>query len=106
MRAATVFSVDFAACRGGRGTEIGSRSISELRSLARSTRSFLSSTRRKSNCAGAHGVVDMGAGVSLDLDHVKRWRTHPDLSGSQALDDDHRPAARWARPQNRRVSNR
>jgi len=106
MWAATVFSVDFAARRGGRGNEIGSRSISELRSLARSTRWFLSSTRRKSNCAGAQGVVDTWAGVSLDLDHVKRWRTHSDLSGRQTLDDDHRPATRWARPQNRRVSGR
>ena len=30
MWAATVFSVDFAAARGGSGSEIGSRSISEL----------------------------------------------------------------------------
>jgi hypothetical protein len=27
--------------------------------MARCMRLFLSSTRRKSNCAGAHGVVDM-----------------------------------------------
>ena len=106
MWAPTVFSVDFAARRGSSGSEIGSRSMSELRSMARGTRLFLSSTRRKSNCAGAQGVVDMWAGVSLALDHVKWWRTHSDLSGSQALDDDHGPATRWARPQNRRVSGR
>jgi len=106
MWLATVFSVDFAARRGGRGNEIGCRSISESGSMARCTRLFLSSTRRKSNCAGAHGVVDMWAGVSLDLDRVKWWRTHSDLCGRQALDDDHRPATRWARPQSHRVSGR
>ena len=38
MWAATVVSVDFAARRGGRESEIGSRSISELRSMARCMR--------------------------------------------------------------------
>jgi len=40
MWAATVFSGDFAARRAGRGSEIGSRSISELRSMARCMRLF------------------------------------------------------------------
>ena len=106
MWAASVFSVDFAARRRGRGSEIGCGNICKSRLMARGMHWFRSWTRRKSNCAGAHGAVDMWAGVSLDLDRVKWWRTHADLSGGQALDDNHRPATRWAPPQNRCVSGR
>lgn len=106
MWAATVFSVEFAAVEVAAEARSGPESVFELRSMARCTRLFVRSTRRKSNCAGAHSVVDMSAGVSLDLDHVRWWRTHPDLSGRQALDDNHRPTTRWACPQNRRVSGR
>ena len=74
--------------------------------MARGMRLFLFWRRRKSNCAGAHCIVDVLGGVSLDLNRQRWWRTHADLSGSQTLDDDHRPATRWARPQSRRVSGR
>ena len=74
--------------------------------MARGMLLFRPETRRKSNCARAHQVVDMYTGVSLDLNRQHWWRTHADLSGRQALDDNHRTATRWARPKNRCVSGR